>query len=562
MKRNRKAIGFLPQVPAGDLHAWKARQTWQSSLPAESNVNQVGVDLMRCQHFADTSEKGPNSHVIVKRKRSDMPVIRSVDKGSILRAESGAINPETKQQSLNQLLDDMYAGTSKKPRDALLKTWVRLHESWFGCDGDPPFPLDEVKILRVSALFKKGHYKSYKNYASRAKDFHISMGYEWTESLNRTIQKCSRAVLRGLAGPSRSEPFDFPEAVSFLESHTIDTVDGGPQHPLALIVCATYFMLRELEVSAIDRGDVTLHGQQITLALPVSKTDWEAKGCKRTWACICDRQLPCPFHILKAHCDLLDRHQVDLDSPLFPDSRGGYCSKLGAVECIRMVAEASGMAIKDPAGNFLISGHTFRITGARYLSACGLDPITIQLLGRWGTNAVLTYLSESPLTSMSQRIKPLEKCRLNPNIQLSASEISELDSRVKALETLNEYKADVRSFVQIVDKIRQIESEISEQSHIVDGLSIVVQEGAFTEQKQVLNSKSCVTHKSLISLTRSPHTWKTFCGWFYAGKRHAHTIAINAPSPDNYKPCPKCSLPNSHVGTSDSSSCSSTSSDD
>ena len=64
----------------------------------------------------------------------------------------------------------MYAATSKKPRDALLQTRVRLHTGWFGEDGQPAFPLNEIKLVRVSALFKSGGYKSFKNYLSRAKD--------------------------------------------------------------------------------------------------------------------------------------------------------------------------------------------------------------------------------------------------------------------------------------------------------------------------------------------------------------------------------------------------------
>ena len=44
---------------------------------------------------------------------------------------------------------------------------------------------------------------------------------------------------------------------------------------------------------------------------------------------------------------------------------------------------------KDCNDTWIISGHTFRITGARTVSAWGLDPVTIQLLGRWGSMAVL-----------------------------------------------------------------------------------------------------------------------------------------------------------------------------
>ena len=39
-------------------------------------------------------------------------------------------------------------------------------------------------------------------------------------------------------------------------------------------------MLRELEASAIDRGDVLLNEDSVTIALPVPETDWEAKGAR------------------------------------------------------------------------------------------------------------------------------------------------------------------------------------------------------------------------------------------------------------------------------------------
>ena len=559
MKRIR-SLGFLPQVPAGDLHAWKARQRCRINVSAVENQNPVGADRAGLSHPSDSME-GRCFDVTGKRKRKDMPLVRSVDKGSLSRAELGAQNLASKQQSLDELLGDMYAGTSKKPRDALLKTWVKLHETWFGIDGEPPFPLTEIKLIRVSALFKRGLYKSFKNYASRAKDHHLSLGYEWSEGLNRTMQKCSRSVLRGLAGPSRSEPFDFPAVVKLLRHTDLGDIEGGPVHPLAMVVCSTYFLLRELEASSIDRGDITLHDSQVTLSLPVSKTDWEAKGCKRTWSCLCDRDLPCPFHILKSHCDSLDLHGIALDAPLFPDSSGNYCSKAGVVATIRRAAELAGMTITDPSGGNLLSGHTFLITGSRFLSACGLDPITLQLLGRWGSSAILTYLSESPLMSMSERVKPLERIKLSPGMDASAIQFKDFDFRVRALETLAQFNAEAQERRDIDSRLRQIEREQEHQGDIVEGISIAVQERCLADQVQVLNSRSMVVHKSLISLSRSPHTWKTVCGWSYAGKRHAFTIGIAETAPVSYKPCPKCTKQHSNQDSSSSSASSSSSED-
>ena len=37
------------------------------------------------------------------------------------------------------------------------------------------------------------------------------------------------------------------------------------------------------------------------------------------------------------------------------------------------------------------------------------------------------------------------------------------------------------------------------------------------------NLLSLVVHRSLVNLDVNPSEWKTFCGWEFAGKRHAKT---------------------------------------
>lgn len=79
---------------------------------------------------------------------------------------------------------------------------------------------------------------------------------------------------------------------------------------------------------------------------------------------------------------------------------------------IRWAAAQAGQEVVNLEGEQLISGHTFRITGARYLSSIGLDAIAMQVLGRWGSDAVLTYLAEAPLQTLADRIRPLSQCNL------------------------------------------------------------------------------------------------------------------------------------------------------
>ena len=554
MKRRRLAsVGFLPQIPVGSLIARQQEIDRLRSAQPLGNDGNFGVNRAEARHPSDSHEESTCLDV-VKKKRSDMPVVRKVDKGDLEKAVALCNSSQGKQQALDGLLSDMYAATSKKPRDALLKTWMRLHRSWFGDTGVEPFPLDEMKLVRVSALFKVGGYKSFKNYLSRAKDQHLQLGHSWTEALNRTSQKCVRSVTRGLAGATRSEAFDIVSVVGALQSNDHSLADGGPKHPKAMVVCSTYFMLRELEASAVDRNDIVFGDAEVTLSLPVSKTDWEAKGCRRTWACICDRQLICPFHVLKEHCLRLEKENFKLDGPLFPDELGEYCTKAGVVETIRQAAQLAGMQTLDSDGQHRLSGHTFRITGARYLSSVGLDPITIQLLGRWGSNAVLSYLAESPLLNMSQRLRSLDTKRLEVAGISEPLAFGEMDQRVRAMETLladQEWKQQLR---QTQDQVESILSSIKLQSEQILQITDKMERPQVTDLRKVINTRSGVEHLAQISNHSSPHSWRTKCGWSFSGKGHAETFAHDAKLIHTYPLCPKCHLNPDRNDSSSSSS--------
>ena len=72
-------------------------------------------------------------------------------------------------------------------------------------------------------------------------------GFPWTDLLQRNSHKCMRSVLRGLASPTRSEPFDLIAVYKFAARLKAPVTDGAPWHPMPLIVCATFFVLREIE---------------------------------------------------------------------------------------------------------------------------------------------------------------------------------------------------------------------------------------------------------------------------------------------------------------------------
>lgn len=224
----------------------------------------------------------------------------------------------------------------------------------------------------------------------------------------------------------------------------------------------------------------------------------------------------------RAHCRLLDLQGHPSDAPLFPDQSGGYCSKAGVVQTSRLAAQMAGMEIKDADGGYRLSGPTFRITGTRFLAAAGLDPISIQLLGRCRSNAALTHLAEAPLMSLRQRLKPLESQQLQRALHDAPLNFmiwtNVLTSRA-CLKPPSCWNVSLRS--------GGVTRQMEQQSDEFEGVSIVL-ESQKEETWKVVNTKSRVQHRASVLLSSSPHTWKTRCGWAFPGKKFAETLNEHA----------------------------------
>ena len=247
-------------------------------------------------------------------------------------------------------------------------------------------------------------------------------------------------------------------------------------------------------------------------------------------------------HVLANHVRAVrekfgDRGEV----PLFPTEVGDVCTKAGVVETIRKLVEGSGDIAKDSGGNWIISGHTFRITGARTLSKWGLDPITIQLIGRWGSMAGLTYLSEAPLDGFHRRLES----------PLTAYDARAHFDRVDTLTGLN-LKAQVQSIVaeqakadlvrkEQLQHIHDLEQNLSDMSHQLDGICHVLDtHESGREVWKVLNEESKALRQAVVFLDMPTCQWRTLCGWSFAGKPHVSTSRPGCTEPQGFKKCPKC----------------------
>eukprot|EP00972_Heterocapsa_arctica_P015609 2298072-Heterocapsa_arctica.AAC.1 len=104
------------------------------------------------------------------------------------------------------------ANSARSTRCSLLRRWVELHDAWFG-DAVPVFPLTAATVAAVAAIMKRGRYRSYANYLSRAKTEHLSLDFEWGPALKLEEKRSIRSVLRGCGPSKQTAALDLDEVV-------------------------------------------------------------------------------------------------------------------------------------------------------------------------------------------------------------------------------------------------------------------------------------------------------------------------------------------------------------
>ena len=204
------------------------------------------------------------------------------------------------------------------------------------------------------------------------------------------------------------DPIGFRQAIQVALLWGPNVADlSKPIDTAALIGAAVYFMCREIEITGSLQHELSVEqdASSFSLLLPATKKDTFGVGTTRTIECFCDIGEFClPHYLIQYQATLktlADRLGEDSDEmPLFPNPLGSALTKAQVVAVLREIVTAYQ---PDCSQDMLarITGHTFRITGARLLCGMGLDPVTVSIHGRWSSNAVLTYLAEAPLLSMN-----------------------------------------------------------------------------------------------------------------------------------------------------------------
>jgi hypothetical protein len=260
--------------------------------------------------------------------------------------------------------------------------------------------------------------------------------------------------------------------------------DGGPCFPVRCTLLSIIFLLREIELSCAKFVDWTFDHAllEVSWNLTASKSDPKALGTLRTWGCLCSTpSLPCPYHLavsqhtwLAGFARVLGLEVSEL--PLFPSIAGLHCQKASVVATFEHLAVCCDQPLLSSAGLRLFGGHSARVTGAQSLAALGIDIQKLRILARHSGDAILRYVGESPLRSITSDVASSSAGPPRPS-QLAASQLA----RVHEL--------------------------LTEQSKRMDALSVLVT--SCPDRVFVQNVLTSVLHSA-----RPGDGERTACGWF------------------------------------------------
>ena len=256
--------------------------------------------------------------------------------------------------------------------------------------------------------------------------------------------------------------------------------------------------------------------------MPASKTDPTAQGVTRALACACPSKL-CPVWAMRAvitAAELTRQNCVPMRAPnLHPLIGKVDGSSMTKEEVIEFYVE---MAAFVGAENLRITGHSCRVAGAKRMALAGHPIWTIQVFGRWGSNAILGYVREALLgykggnlaqqteqaASSRMSIKGIRKMVGKAIEDTPSAEVLSGEAKHAMLEMVLEHVSDLLQAAGPY-AIEELEAEITLKTNGI--WAFVVSELRLGRAKIIRNSRG------KIHVIFNDET--AVCGWTWAGQR-------------------------------------------
>ena len=451
----------------------------------------------------------------------------------------------------------VYASGTRAAKDSHWAVWSQLCSA----RGLSDMPLSPQSIREVGAVMRRAGYRSAYSYLLDAKLEHIRKGHVWSEMLEMAMRDAKRALSRGLGGAEKSDELQLewlallPDVGRPVELQP----EGGP----LLWAVGIHFILREVELATVMLADVSfdLGARRVTLMLPVSKTDAQAKGCRRTLACLAPSATEDCEGIMCPYCSTLkavrrqmaatgvDTNMAEADvvplmgqtgDPLKVVDKGDViaAAREDALWLLNYVPEACHI---DPER---ISGHFMRRTGCKRLARDGVPREAIKHLARHSSAAVDGYIEEAAEECPGARMWAQNQIDMTRRLECLSQKQDEMNDRLKVQEDAAWTAEDVLACVEKATGKSSSSWEPCEPEKLE---AIVSREAKAAAHKAafpsfVYNFRTKKLHRiALCHVQVEPERWTTVCGWPWIASRGSCRVLVSeSEAPADYITCDKC----------------------
>ena len=486
---------------------------------------------------------------MISQTRNDVPERRSSARAS-MSAALEAMEPGRRADTLAAIDSNLLAQSTRRAMESRVKMLTALADR----GNFPLFPLDAQKLQLIAGALRIGGYRSAGLYLDAAlwhQEHRLRVPV--SADLRRAAKSITKAALRGLPGSRLKQAFDLADLATLVER---DVAAGSFDmnilpHAVDIVVLATWFMLREIEIAGARVKDVEVTPAAVSLDIPLHKTaqGGQQELTRRSFRCVCSTaaQPLCPRCAADRHVRRLDR--AEPGAYLFPGAGGQQRTKLETAELFNMVLSAAGLQTiyTDTAGHkrFIFGGHAARVAGATFLALRGVPVAVIQLIGRWSSTAVERYTQQAPLAvAPGIPAQALTAGGDQPNAVLgpapaqlgntqAAAAICDAtpggqDSTATPVEPLAVWGVPAVDFSAELPAIENIPAPISAEKAI-----------APTDQstQYVMNCRTKLLHKPAADENTTERAeWQARCGWPY-GVRQFFRLNDLPPAPSMCRRC-------------------------
>ena len=242
--------------------------------------------------------------------------------------------------------------------------------------------------------------------------------------------------------------------------------------------------------------------------------------------------------------------------PLFCDAHGKRCTRAAFVLTIEIMAQMCSQTIVDALGRRKFGEHVPRISGSRHLARIDIPTSIIMLVARWGSQVVLKYIAEAPLTALTKLYRQRLAAAMSSESmgsrtgdrQCEHSALSE--SSITRLLSLH-LEAPTRMLQQSAETMEILKADLERHAHQASLMSdeltalrsdMSIAKAALADQV-ILNIKERRYHRSRAMATTCsrPDLRQAYCGWAFGKQPGAFTILeVEPPQQQELRRCFRC----------------------